>query len=291
MDRIETGKTIEEAKQLLMKNLHLGDFDTVDFEVIQEPTKGFLGIGSKDAEVKLIVKTDKLKKAQHLLKEMAKHLGYEPVFKVGQIEENNQVKIEFTGEVADELFGHMGRSAKKWEFLINCMINQKDRNDYLKIVFEHEKIYQGSGSSRSRSKGGRDRKKPSNRAPRNENSQSEETAEASGSKPERQKREIKDSRDRDRKPRNDRQKNRSDRSSNSDRKSNKPLNPVREKFLITTAKNMAKKAIESESSVKLNPMNSFERRIIHTELQDMENIVTKSEGDGDKRHVVIEFTG
>jgi len=134
-------------------------------------------------------------------------------------------------------------------------------------------------------------KKPSNRAPRNENVQSEESAEASDPKPERQRRERKDTRDRDRKPRNDRQRNRSDRPSNSDRKSNKPLNPVREQFLITTARNMAKKAIESESSVKLNPMNSFERRIIHTELQDMENIVTKSDGDGDKRHVVIEYTG
>ena len=51
MNRIITAKSIDEAKQALLDNLNLDKFEFYDFEVIQEPTKGFLGIGSKDAEV------------------------------------------------------------------------------------------------------------------------------------------------------------------------------------------------------------------------------------------------
>ena len=62
--------------RLYSDNLNLDKFEFYDFEVIQEPTKGFLGIGLKDAEVKLLIKTDKLQKGQFLVTEMSKHLGY-----------------------------------------------------------------------------------------------------------------------------------------------------------------------------------------------------------------------
>lgn len=50
-----------------------------------------------------------------------------------------------------------------------------------------------------------------------------------------------------------------------------------------TAKNVAKSRIEA----KLEPMNSYERRIIHTKLADWRDVTTVSEGEGSNRHLVI----
>ncbi|MGO1469024.1 MAG: RNA-binding cell elongation regulator Jag/EloR [Tissierella sp.] len=63
----------------------------------------------------------------------------------------------------------------------------------------------------------------------------------------------------------------------------------REKSLIKLAQRMAQKAISSKIKVKLEPMNPYERRIIHSTLQDNERIVTFSEGKDPFRRVVIQL--
>lgn len=61
----------------------------------------------------------------------------------------------------------------------------------------------------------------------------------------------------------------------------------REKSLIKLAKRMADKALYSKKPVKLEPMNPFERRIIHTAIQGHKGVTTHSEGDEPYRRVVI----
>jgi len=63
----------------------------------------------------------------------------------------------------------------------------------------------------------------------------------------------------------------------------------REETLIELANKMADKAEEIERNVHLDPMNAYERRIIHTTLQNREKVETESMGEGEKRHVVIKF--
>lgn len=62
----------------------------------------------------------------------------------------------------------------------------------------------------------------------------------------------------------------------------------REETLIRLANSLAKKALSSRRVVKLEPMNPFERRIIHSALQNVPNITTHSEGQEPFRKVVIE---
>lgn len=57
--------------------------------------------------------------------------------------------------------------------------------------------------------------------------------------------------------------------------------------LNSLAKKLAYKASKSNKKVELEPMNPFERRIIHTALQNNEYVETVSEGEGIRRHVVI----
>lgn len=61
----------------------------------------------------------------------------------------------------------------------------------------------------------------------------------------------------------------------------------RKETLETLAKNIAYKVKRTRRSVSLEPMNPYERRIIHSALQNDKYVLTKSEGEEPFRHVVI----
>ena len=59
------------------------------------------------------------------------------------------------------------------------------------------------------------------------------------------------------------------------------------KTLTALAEKLAKKAVEKGRKYKLEPMNPYERRIIHSALAGREDVKTISEGDEPNRYVVI----
>ncbi len=61
----------------------------------------------------------------------------------------------------------------------------------------------------------------------------------------------------------------------------------REDTLIRLANRMANRAVKTGRRVSLEPMNPYERRIIHSALQQNEAVDTHSEGEEPNRHVVI----
>ena len=61
----------------------------------------------------------------------------------------------------------------------------------------------------------------------------------------------------------------------------------REETLKNLAKNIAYKVKRSRRSVSLEPMNPYERRIIHAALQSDPYVTTHSEGDEPYRKVVV----
>ena len=65
----------------------------------------------------------------------------------------------------------------------------------------------------------------------------------------------------------------------------------REETLRALARRMAGKAIRTKRNVVLEPMNPYERHIIHAEIQDMENVDTHSVGSDENRKVVITYEG
>lgn len=62
----------------------------------------------------------------------------------------------------------------------------------------------------------------------------------------------------------------------------------REETLIKLANKMAEKAKYVRRPIKLEPMNPYERRVIHSALQNTSGITTYSEGDEPYRRVVIQ---
>lgn len=61
----------------------------------------------------------------------------------------------------------------------------------------------------------------------------------------------------------------------------------RRETLENLARNIAYKVKRTKHSVSLEPMNPFERRVIHSALQNDKFVATHSEGDEPYRHVVV----
>ena len=63
----------------------------------------------------------------------------------------------------------------------------------------------------------------------------------------------------------------------------------REESLTKLAEKMAEKAIKYKRSMALEPMNSYERHVIHTALQNYEGVTTSSTGVEPNRRVVVNY--
>ncbi|MBE6533885.1 MAG: protein jag [Ruminococcaceae bacterium] len=65
----------------------------------------------------------------------------------------------------------------------------------------------------------------------------------------------------------------------------------REETLRALARKMASKVLKYKKSVMLEPMNPYERRIIHSEIQNMQGVSTNSIGSENNRKIVIFLDG
>ena len=65
----------------------------------------------------------------------------------------------------------------------------------------------------------------------------------------------------------------------------------REDSLIKLAEKMAGKVVKYKKSMALEPMNSYERHVIHTALQNYQGVATGSTGSEPNRRVVVSYKG
>lgn len=61
----------------------------------------------------------------------------------------------------------------------------------------------------------------------------------------------------------------------------------REKILISLAEKEARRVLKTRKSIALEPMSAYERKIIHTALQNHPKVTTKSVGEGNNRKIII----
>ena len=60
-------------------------------------------------------------------------------------------------------------------------------------------------------------------------------------------------------------------------------------LLEKEVKNLAKEVLQTKVDVKLDPMNSYERMIVHNYISKYENLSTESIGEEPNRYVVIKY--
>lgn len=54
-------------------------------------------------------------------------------------------------------------------------------------------------------------------------------------------------------------------------------------------KSIAKEVLSSKIDVTLDPMNSYERRLVHNVINEYKNLSTESVGEGKERHIIIKY--
>lgn len=195
-----TGKTYDEALMAGLAQMGLPS-DKVDVEVLEEGTKGFLGIGAKPYKLRLVKKDTPAIRAEEFLKNVTSMMGLEVSLDIQENEE--AMLINMQGDNQGILIGHRGETLDALQYLTSLQVN-KGGKEYRRVTLDTE-----------------------------------------------------------------------------------GYRAKREQTLIALAGRMANKVQKSGRRMMLEPMNPYERRILHATLQDNPYVTTHSEGEEPNRRVVI----
>ena len=203
MDFVEfSAKTVDDAITEACQKLTVTS-DKLEYEVIEEGSSGFLGIGAKPAVIKARIKNSVADKAKEFLKEVFDAMNIVVVIDVKYDEENRNIDIELSGDEMGVLIGKRGQTLDSLQYLVSLVVN-KDEDEYIRVKVDTEDY----------------RKR-------------------------------------------------------------------RKETLENLAKNIAYKVKRTKRPVSLEPMNPYERRIIHSALQNDKYVTTHSEGEEPFRRVVV----
>ena len=205
-------KSQEEAIQKAIEQLNVDkeDIEDIKVEVIEEPSKGFLGfIGAKDGlyKITLIEKQIEIKEID-IAKEFIETMLHNAKVNADVIatQENNLIKIDIKGKEATTLIGRRGQTLDAVQFLTSLALNKINKDSHSRVLVDIE---------------------------------------------------------------NYREK--------------------REQSLIRYANKVAREVAKTKKTKKLDYMNPYERRIIHSALQNDKYVITYSEGEEPHRRLVIEY--
>lgn len=203
MDYIEvSAKTVDDAITEACQKLVVTS-DKLEYEVVEEGSAGFLGIGSKPAVIKARVKSSMEDTAKDFLKDVFEAMDLTVVVNVEYDEVENFMNIELSGDEMGVLIGKRGQTLDSLQYLVSLVVNKNIEN-YIRVKVDTENYRQR-----------------------------------------------------------------------------------RKETLENLAKNISYKVKRTKRPVSLEPMNPYERRIIHSALQNDRYVSTHSEGDEPFRHVVV----
>ena len=203
-----TAKTVSEAITEACQSFGVTS-DRLAYEVIEEGSAGFLGIGSKPASIKAAVKEEEKKElsfeeiAKNFLREVFEAMKMEVVIEAKFDEAERNLDIELSGDDMGMLIGKRGATLDSLQYLVSLVVN-KNVDDYVRVKVDTENY--------------RERRKET---------------------------------------------------------------------LENLAKNIAYKVKRTKRPVSLEPMNPYERRIIHSALQNDKYVTTHSEGEDPFGRVIV----
>ncbi len=130
----KNAKTKEEAITLALAELGASEAD-VQIEVIEEGSKGFLGLGSKDAVVKVTYSPDGEKRAADFLNKIFE-ITNEDVTVDSQID-GEVLKINLSGPDMGIVIGKRGETLDALQHLTSLVVNRGDKS-FLKVSLDAE---------------------------------------------------------------------------------------------------------------------------------------------------------
>lgn len=120
------GKTVDEAVKMALQELNTTE-ENVEVEVLEEPTKGLLGIGARPALVRVSVKEEKIEenkadKVNEVISNITSCLGLNIKSNVEDTPEALKVNLE--GENLGLIIGYKGETLDALQLLTNVIINK-----------------------------------------------------------------------------------------------------------------------------------------------------------------------
>lgn len=205
MDKFFTGKTIDDAVLKACESLNISQ-ESISYEIVEMPSKGFLGIGNKPAKIKVSDQNGPKEYVSNYLKELFFLMGISDYEESIDFEENI-INIQLNGEKIGYYTQRNTDVVESLQFLIAVTVN-KEFDGNFKITLN--------------------------------------------------------------------------------------INDYREKSserLENLALKTAKQVLKNKRKITLRSMSSYQRRIIHSKLHDIENITTFSVGTEPNRKVVVAYDG
>jgi spoIIIJ-associated protein len=197
-----TGRSVEEALEAACEALGKTR-EEVEFEILEMPRKGFLGLSLIPAKVKVWIEqaepaADKPAAITQFITDILKAMGLAEV-EVAHTTEDGNLNVNITGDVAGISIGRRGETLDALQYLAGLAANRIE-GEYVRVVLD-------SGNYREK----------------------------------------------------------------------------RRKTLEQLAKKLANNAIKTNRSTKLEPMNPYERRVIHSAIAEIEGVTSASVGEEPNR--------
>ena len=140
MEYIEvSAKTVSEAITEACQKLGVTS-DKLVYEVVDEGSSGFLGIGSKPAVIKAAVKEEELSvedSAKKFLNDVFASMNMEVMVQVDYNETENEMNIDLSGDEMGVLIGKGGQTLDSLQYLVSLVVN-KNVDDYIRVKVDTE---------------------------------------------------------------------------------------------------------------------------------------------------------
>ena len=133
-----TGKTVDDA--LTNATVALGVTSSeIKYEVVEEGSSGFLGIGSKDAVIKVVISTseDPKQVAKEFLDGVFEAMQLEVNLSMELDEKDNTLSIDLAGPEMGVLIGKRGQTLDSLQYLTNLAVNRSSEN-YTRVKIDTE---------------------------------------------------------------------------------------------------------------------------------------------------------
>ena len=140
MDYIEiSAKTVSDAITEACQKLSVTS-DRLDYEVVDEGSAGFLGIGARPAVIKAAVKEEEMSVSQcaeKFLNDVFAAMKMNVSVDINYKEEEKSMDIDLSGEEMGILIGKRGQTLDSLQYLVSLVINKKSE-DYIRVKVDTE---------------------------------------------------------------------------------------------------------------------------------------------------------
>ena len=138
-----SAKTVNEAITEACRKLSVTS-DKLEYEVMEEGSAGFLGIGSKPAVIRAKVKFEKKsldEVAKGFLNDVFEAMHMTVDVNITYDEMNNSMDIDLSGEEMGLLIGKRGQTLDSLQYLVSLVVN-KEVEDYVRVKVDTENYRQ-----------------------------------------------------------------------------------------------------------------------------------------------------